>query len=574
MNKEICIAQIEVVSGDIKGNTARICEVVEHSTAEVIAFGELSVTGYNCGNLFLNDKFLKEAEEALDEIISKVPFNKIVIVGSVFKNGNKLYNSAFVLYGKRIHTMYHKIHLAGDGHHEDQKYFTAGTDIKVCDINDFKFAPIICEDAWNTTRDLYEELKNENVDIVFSLNASYNSFNKKQIRKDVFKKKQNFIPTIYTNCVGIGDCVKNYYTYDGSSMIIDKNQTFVTIPSFEVLNFEVHFNPLTKEFSGTMYDQMIDVHVQLSTRSTRDYEKFVNILDMTTYGIKKSFELSGVKKAQVHMSGGLDSSVVGYLTVRALGKENVVFISQPSKNNGEQTKNNAQTEADVLGVELIWDNIQEYVETYKTNHPNSSPIEIATFEATVRSSLGLANTHRYKTAIISCGTHVENTLGFFTFHDIGSIGLLQPIGDLTKSEIYKLARFINVLEDKEIIPSNLYDGSQKPSAELEDNKGEDPYDYEIMSIVCSELVRENNWDDESIKEKVDIKYPQFEQGYNINDVCCRYTDQQVCDYIKLAKKLVKQTSYKRGQSAPVLILNDKLSFGFSMRDPLINRWDG
>lgn len=565
MNVSIQIAQMEVKVGNIKANTEKIKEIINNSSSKFIVFPELAITGYTAGNLFLNEAFIKEADEALQDIIDSIKDNQIIILGSIQKLDN-LYNTAFILNTNGIIGTYFKIHLASTFQHEDGHYFTAGTKIKTFNIEGIKFAPMICEDAWNEDRDLYLELKKENVDLVFSLNCSYSSFTKVNIRKDLYKNKKHIIPTIYVNNIGVGDSVKNIIIYDGNSMIIDKNDIKV-LDSFKEENYTLFFNNRTKDFYFT---------------GNRDFslnlfnEKKI-ILQMIIYGIKKSFELAGVKKAQVHMSGGIDSSVVGYLAVKALGSENCIFISQPSKNNGDATKNNAQIESDKLGVPLIWQPIQEYIDIYKRENPEATPLEIATFEATQRTALGLAQAHKYGSAILSCGNHTENALGFFTFHDIGSIGLLQPIGDLTKREVLDLAKYINFNENKNIIPKCLYDGSLKPSAELEDNKGDDPYDYDIMSVICSEIIRENNWNEEIIISKIidscgmfeDVAKELFGEYKTINK-----TREEVIEYIALAKKLIIINAFKRAQSAPVLILSDGFSFGFSMRDPLINGWMG
>lgn len=556
MNKSIAIHQIETKTGDLEGNTKKVIDCIKKSNAEIDLFSELCLTGYNCGSLFKTDKFLQEAENALEEVI-KVVNNKVVILGSIFQNGDDLYNSAFIITRNRIVDRYDKIHLANGGHHDDMKYFTPGTETKSYTINGLKFGVLICEDAWNEERELYRELKAKNVDIVFSLNCSYTTFGKTYQRTNVFKKKKSWIPTVYVNNVGMGDIGKNYFVYDGQSMVIDAYKDARYLPAFEEATKSFLFNPITKEF----------LHTEDLPRNYCE-DKYDHVIGMATFAIRNAFALAGVKKAQVHMSGGIDSSVVGYLTVKAMGAENCVFISQPSKNNGAETKGNAQFESDALGVELIWDEIHEYIDIYKKNHPGASPIEIATFEATTRTSLGLSCAHRHKSAIVSCGNHTENALGFFTFHDIGSIGLLQPIGDLSKSEIFELANWINIKEKREIIPEKLYDGSMKPSAELEDNKDEDPYDYKIMSYVCEKLIRDNEYSTAKILYGIETKCDLYWDEYNFEE-----RKAELVEYIEKARWLIKINVFKRAQSAPILILNDNFSFGFSNRETLISLWN-
>lgn len=551
MNVPIQIAQMNVKVGNIKENTAKIKEIIFDSTSKIIIFPELCITGYTCGNLFKSDKFVKEAEEALEEIKSIIPEGRFVFLGSIRKL-EYLYNSAFVLTNNKTVEVYDKIHLADANHHEDSHYFKSGTDLKTVEIEDIKIAPIICEDAWNTSRDLYLELTKENVDLVISLNTSYSSVNKVKLRKELFINKEYLIPTIYVNNVGMGDSVKNYLTYDGCSMIIENKDKVKVLDMYKEVNKEIQFNSKTKLFG----------HID-------DIEEFDIVPNKYRYlsaifGIENVFKLNGIKNAQVHMSGGVDSAVVGYLTVKALGKDNVFFVSQPSDNNGEVTKGNAQYEADKLGIELAWESIKPFVDTFKATNLDAKPIEIATFEATIRGSLGLARCHRNKAAMVSCGNFTEAVLGFETYLDVSFAGLIKPIADISKTDVFNLARYINEVEDDEIIPKGLYDGSIAASAELEDNKGADPFDYKIMSLVCDCIVRKNEFDMDKIYEYV-YKRTTIEGNFYGNE-----KNKKVLEYIELAIRLVKITTYKRAQAPAGLNMDDENSAGYDWRDPLIN----
>jgi NAD+ synthase (glutamine-hydrolysing) len=242
-----------------------------------------------------------------------------------------------------------------------------------------------------------------------------------------------------------------------------------------------------------------------------------------------------------------------------MGAENVVFITQPSKNNGSRTLANAEFLSKNLGVELQYDPIIDYVEMYKEKNPDASKAQIASFEATFRKSLGFSYTHKNKSGIVACGNHTENVLGFFGFGDIGSMGVYQPIGDMTKTEIYDLARYINEeVEHKEIIPACLYDGTMKPAAELEDNN-EDPFDYEIMSVICEKIIR--------LGETPDQIYAEMSTAHPYK----KYTKEYIKENVDKAWVLSKRSVFKRAQSAPVLILSNR-SIGFSSRETIINHY--
>ncbi len=581
------ICQIETVSCDIEGNTeriinaikcARIRESIPKDTSLVMAFPKTAITGYNCGNMYNSDVFINAAKDALYEIAEYVKSDEYVIIGSIRKHKDKLYNTAFLINNGLIIDMYSKQHLADSAHHDDSHWFTPGDETKVFNIEGNKVGIAICEDSWNTERDLYKEMKDKGAKVVVSINNSYNTFNKFETRYNVFASKDYFIPTIYVNNVGMGDIGKNYFAYDGRSFVMNKPNKINTYVMKVMYKPDICYVSFKKGDLKCMYidDLKIydhnEVRPLLFTNTLHGYEynlsKVDNIIQTCIYGIKQSFKLSCIKNAQVHMSGGLDSAVVGALTYLALGRENVTFISNPSKNNGDITKGNVAHMSEILGIDVKWEPIQEYVDIYKSQHPDATPKQIATFEADIRSAIGLADTHENKSAIVSCGNHTENLLGFFNFHDIGSIGLLQPIGDLTKMEVMEVAERLNkkYLPKKDTIPPGLYDGSIRPSAELEDNLGEDPYNYKIMSVLCSQICRECEWDKEALNEVVFSELRSEFNRFNEDDI------KLVSDHIDMATRLIVQAVYKRAQSAPILILNDKLSVGFSNRETLINRF--
>ena len=557
MTKSICIAQIEVVTGDIKNNTRKIIKCIEESTSDYIIFPETATSGYQCGNLFLNDQFVQECEDSIDTIAkTTLGNNKTVIVGSVRKV-DKLYNSAFVLRAGKIFGVTDKQFNANEFQHDDNHYWGTGNKTGIYDIDNFKFSVIICQDIWEQENDLYVEMKKENVDLVFCINASYNTFTKRKMRCELFDSKEHMIDTAYINSVGIGDISKNFVNYSGESMIATKDREYFFMDAYKEQIKEIKFNPVTKEF----------LHSGLDTN--RDVNKYDMIIDTASYSIRKSLEYAGIKRLSVLVSGGIDSAVVAYLGKKAMGSDKCTFISMPSKNNGLVTRGFAQDISDKLGVELLWTPIQDYVDIFKSTNQNASPLEIATFESTVRSSLALAHANKDKSAFISGSNGTEKCLGFENYLDCSYVAIIAPISDLTKTEIFELAEYINKREGEIIINEELYNGECKPMAELEDQvdengivgQGSDPYDYRILSEVCACVVRENQSNNEYIS-----KY--------VTDRIGHVDEKELNDYINMAKKLFRRTAFKRSQGANTLILNDGFSYGFSIRDTLINKWEG
>lgn len=555
MNKTIAMCQMMPEVGNIKGNTEKVKNLIlKHKDCDFIVFPELAISGYNCGDLFEKKMFIEECEYAIVQIVDYLYeqkiFNPVIIIGCPHKKKNDLYNSAYIINNGNIASIYNKQLLANDYHHEDRKYFKPGNASTVYYLGGIKFGILICEDGWKTYgRDIANEYYEDGAEIIFSINYSYFTYNKIEARDEIFK--HDHLPMVYVNAVGVGDISKNFITYDGHSFIYNPYSVGVVgkyeyMPIFKEISDEVIYNTQSRNLSS---------HFPTSI----GYDKYWLIFKAISFSIKNIFREIGINKAQVHISGGVDSAVVAVLAVHALGPENCVFITQPSKNNGNETLGNAEYIAKKLGVPLQYEPISEYVALYKKENPEASKSQIASFEATVRKSLGISHTHQFKSGLLSCGNHTENALGWNSFGDIGNYcGILQPIGDLTKTEIFELCEFINCNRNDEIIPTKLFDGSMKPAAELEDSS-EDPFNYELMSYICEKMVRYG-------MSALDIKHDMLIDGrFN------KYPNSEISDNINNAFKRFRLSSYKRAQGSPVLILSSR-SFGFSSRDTIINHY--
>jgi NH3-dependent NAD+ synthetase len=174
--------------------------------------------------------------------------------------------------------------------------------------------------------------------------------------------------------------------------------------------------------------------------------------------------------------------------------------------------------------------------------------------------LGVSYTHHYKSGLIACGNHTENVLGWFSYADIGSMGVFQPLGDLTKVEIFELAKYLNEeYYNDEVIPKSLYDGTTKPAAELEDSS-EDPFDYYLMSHICARIIR------------YQTPPKQLIADMSISMNFSKYSVDEISKNVYEAFRRSKLSVYKRAQSAPILILSNR-SMGFSSREPILNSFD-
>jgi NAD+ synthase (glutamine-hydrolysing) len=575
---KIALAQITVITGDLEGNTNRVLQAIEiakSEAADVVLLPETAITGYCCGALFEEEMFIRRNVEILNQKIvpATVYNNLVVIIGFVGFNGvNKdgsleLANSVATIQHGKIVNVYDKILLANAYHQEDRKYFTKGENVSVAGVQiqgkSVKLGTPVCEDSWNNIheRDIVQEMVELGAEVVLIPNYSYFHYGKKSIRHEIVRNHalEKKVPVIYLNVCGIGDIVKNIMIFDGGSFAYNADGNLIAD---------------CKTFAEDFFVVETDTENALQVNYP---DKYAEIFDALVFEQKEMFRLSGLSKAQVHLSGGIDSAVIACVAEKAMGAENCVFVTNPTKDNSETTQNIAAYIADKLNVKLHWYPTQSIYEVMTKDftrifgQPNN--MSLTTMQAVGRTVQGLALCHHFKTGIVATGNHTEMVLGWATFHDIGSVGVHSPIADLTKLEIFALAKYINQYYADEIIPASLYDGSVKPAAELVDAK-DDPFDYRIISGICASLIRERK-NPTQIMADFDEKclnpdfFPEVD-GEIIYDFCSRKVFQENVD---LAFRLSKRSVYKQAQAAPIVCISPRTR-GFSSRETLINFYSG
>jgi NAD+ synthetase len=566
------IHQINTITGDINRNFEKIRACIlrdKGDGANLSIFPETAITGYMCGSLWDREDFIKDQYSKINELqeyIQEINYTGTVIIGYIdylgmHANGfPKLKNAAAIIDCDQIRT-YHKQLLASADHHEDKKYFDPGHESKVfkCRIGNenVNIGILICEDAWiyDHSRNIPEEMVKKGAELLVHINQSYFYYGKQAKRMKLWKtiSKGLKIPFISVNAVGVGDILKNVVIFDGHSSIFDeKGECMFIAPSF-------------KEYSG-----LVDMHKTTYSPPS----KYKEITDALIFEQKEFFKLSRTPKAQVHLSGGIDSAVVAALVIKSMGKENCIFITNPSSLNTKSLKyvkqlaNNLEVTYYTNPIQKIYEKIVK--ESDKAFGQELSLIGKAAIQATLRTVQGLGATHIFDSGIVATANHTEIVLGWCAFHDIGSIGVHALIGDLTKVEIYELADYINkYIYQKEVIPVDLFNGKFAPAAELPDAM-EDPIDYWVQSGICAMLIRDR-------KNKVQILKELYEEEPNPDyfpkiDEVRKYDKKGLEGQIDFAVKCMKRSVFKAGQHAPTVIISPR-SRGFSNRETLINYYN-
>ncbi len=580
----IALAQTKPRSGDLEGNVEQIIRYIrtaKEDKADLIVFPETAITGYCCGSLFEQDEFVAYNKQLLEDVIAReVPDDMAAVIGFVDIKGRKkngklnITNSAAVIQGGEIKNVYDKILLANDNHHEDKKYFTPGSRVSLAEVEiggkTIKIGTPICEDGWymDHDRDIIQEMKQAGADIIASPSHSYFSYYKQALRRNLWGTQawEKQVPLVTINAAGVGDIVKNIMIYDGGSMVFDKEGN----QRAELKRFSEDYQLIEMDLESSMGESI----------KTKDFtNKYEEIYDALIFEQRELFSQIGIQNAQVHVSGGLDSAIIAALVADAMGPEHSIFITNPTEDNGDTTKRYAQRIADALGVKLWWNSTQEPYEATVDSHTKGFGEEPtltgrACIQAVLRTAQGIGAYHTFKSGIVATGNHTEIVEGWSTFHDIGSIGVHAPIGDLTKTELYEFAKYINQRRGKEIIPKELYDGTTKPAAELADAQV-DPLDYFVRSGIDAELIRNNK----SINQLVgdyrnrSLTPEYFPKDFDGKSIYEHIDEKSFVKEVLEAYDNARRSVFKAAQAAPIVILNER-SRGFSNRETIINHYKG
>jgi len=592
-NVKISAHSINTATGDIEGNFAKIKECVKEDHAkgtDLSIFPETAFSGYMCGSLWDRKDFSETQSlcpKALQSFMIDIGYKGTVIVGFVDflgmkKNGFPRLKNAAAIVSEESIQVYHKQLLAGTDHHEDLKYFESGEESRAFTLNlpsgKCRVGVLICEDAWYTDheRNIPQELvENCGAEFLVCINQSYFYYDKEFKRFSIFKSIAQFthVPVITVNALGVGDILKNIVIFDGGTMVFNAKG--------EMINYNQRFKETTTRFVLGGDNDNTDYHGGISFEPPK---KFDEIMDALIFEQREFFKLCRIEKAQVHVSGGLDSAITAAVVSQAMGNENTVLITNPSRLNEKSDSWDFVMElGESLGIP-IWENpIQSTFDEFMRTHTMSfdwaelSKTGQASVHAVLRTVQGLAASHQLGTGIVATGNHTEIVLGWASFHDIGSIGVHAILGDMTKMELFQFAQYLN--EDffqQEIIPKALYDGSFKPAAELPDAM-EDPINYDVQSGVCAMLIRNRTSKGELLalfsEAKSSIAPDQFltrDLFPNLENVLL-LSESEFESEVDFAISKMKTSVYKAAQAAPIVIISPR-SRGFSNRETLINKY--
>ncbi|MBU1007274.1 MAG: NAD+ synthase [Candidatus Omnitrophica bacterium] len=558
-NIRVAIAQINTIVGDLSGNTEKIVSRIKQAIekqADLVVFPELSITGYPPEDLLLKPHFIEENLKYLD-IIKAATKGIIAIVGFADSHHGAIYNSAAVLCDRKIAWAYHKINLPNYGVFDEKRYFKAGEGNVLLKTKDFSFCVNICEDMW-VPDDAETQRILPQAQILVNISASPYHVNKIKERQDISarKSKKFQVPIVYCNLIGGQDELVfdgRSFVFDGSGKIIAQAKAFeedlliVDVPIAEKNKNEQASTIMTIKLEYTLVDKKIS----LPACVVGDMDILKEVYSALVLGVRDYVKKNNFKKVALGLSGGIDSALVACIAVDALGRANVLAISMPSQYSSEETQADAEKIAGNLGIRFakapIDSILSAYSETLKPHFTGMQPdITEENLQARARGNILMAFSNKFSYLILNTGNKSETSVGYCTLYG-DMAGGFAVIKDVPKGLVYDLAKHVNNISGREIIPESVI--KREPSAELKPNqKDQDmlpPYDLldEIVDLYIEK--------DKSLKDII--------KKVNRNDIVAKVL------------RMIDTNEYKRRQSSPGIKITPR-AFGKDRRMPITNKF--
>jgi NAD+ synthase (glutamine-hydrolysing) len=540
---KIALAQINPTVGDFTGNLEKIIAMTRRAAdqgARLAVFSELAVCGYPPADFLEKQSFLARCRKAIDELAEATRnLPTAVIVGVALPAppdaGKPAVNAAVLLDCGHVLLEQHKRLLPFYDVFDEQRYFLPSAAQHVVELDNLRLAISICEDAWNDKsfwpRRLYsfdplEDLMRQNPAIHINLSSSPFWHSKRKLRRQMLASIANRdgIPVVMCNQVGGNDSL----IFDGSSICINAHGDLVA----QAKSFEedlVVVDPFCAPAISDPPDDDSEAAYRALVLGTRDY-------------VNKC----GFSKVAVGLSGGIDSALVAAIATEALGKGNVLAIGMPSPYSSQGSVDDSRVLAANLGIQFeligISDLFHEYTQALKPLFTGTQQgLAEENLQARIRGNLLMAVSNKFGSLVLTTGNKSEMAVGYCTLYG-DMVGALAVIGDLVKTRVYAICRWLN--RDREVIPRPIIE--KPPSAEL--RPGQKDTDslpaYEMLDPILEAYV-----------ERYETpEYISEQNGFPLELV------QQVV-------RLVERSEYKRQQAAPVLKVTSK-SFGMGRRFPI------
>ncbi|MGX7680509.1 NAD+ synthase [Jatrophihabitans sp. DSM 45814] len=569
----ISLAQVDLTVGDFAGNAAMVARRTEEAArhgAQLVVFPEMTLTGYMPEDLVLRHSFRTASRRELVDLAARLRADGLgdiaVVVGYLDEQAGARNAAAFLQNGEVV-ARYFKYHLPTYGVFDEDRYFTAGSELTVVRFGGVDVGLTICEDVWQDGGPFTAAAAAE-VGLLLNINGSPYERNKDDLRLPLVQRRarEAGAPVVYVNQVGGQDEL----VFDGDSFVVAADGALLArAPQFVEGLFYVDLDlpTATSDDSPIVGDVVVKrAQAPLGPRPFADslganaeeptllgvYSPMPDeeeVWNALVTGTRDYARKNGFSSVVLGMSGGIDSAVVAAIAADAIGGENVYGVGMPSGYSSEHSRSDAADLAERLGAPYQVVEIEPMVAAFVQSLKLTGLAE-ENVQARVRGTtlMGLSNQHGH--LVLATGNKSELSVGYSTIYG-DAVGGFAPIKDVPKSLVWRLAEWRN---DEAIrrgerppIPENSI--TKAPSAELRPGQldSDSLPDYELLDAVL-------------------MRYVDQDAGFN--DLVADGFDPALVTRIA---QLTDAAEWKRRQYPPGPKISLK-AFGKDRRLPITNRW--
>jgi NAD+ synthase (glutamine-hydrolysing) len=532
----IALAQLDLLVGDVHGNATRVVNTARQARADLgadlVLFPELSLSGYPPEDLLFHRGFRRQIEAGLAKVREEVQ-DISVMIGFPEYAGAAIYNSAALIGGGMVAAIHRKAELPNYKVFDEKRYFQAGTQPSVADVQGFRCGLLVCEDIWEP--EAAQLARSDGAELLIVINASPYEIHKQREREDVARARvlDVGLPMAYVNMVGGQDEL----IFDGNSFVMNADGAVVMrAPAFREGTYVVDF---VRESRGWVVPRPGHIEPELSDEAS--------VYGALVVGVRDYVNKHGFPGVVMGLSGGIDSALTLAIAVDALGADRVHAVMMPSRYTSSMSLDDAQEQAQLLGVKYSLLSIESMFEatlaTLKNEFAGRPPDATEeNIQSRCRMLLLMGISNKTGKMLLTTGNKSEMAVGYATLYG-DMAGGFAPIKDCSKMLVYRLAAYRNA--GGRVIPQRVID--RPPSAELRpDQKDSDSLpSYEVLDAILEAFIEE------------DLSVDEIEaRGFD------RATVGRVLD-------MVKRNEYKRRQAPPGVRVSRR-AFGRDWRYPITN----
>jgi NAD+ synthase (glutamine-hydrolysing) len=559
----LALCQINATVGDLTGNARRIragIEAAKRTGAELVLFPELALTGYPPEDLLLREHFLADTGAQLERLASAAE-GIVAIVGFPERANGNVYNSAAVLAGGVVHSIYRKVHLPNYGVFDEQRYFSSGEPSgTTIEVDGHRVGVTVCEDLWVAGAPASSEAS-AGAELIVNISASPYHAGKGLERERLFGERARETGAHIAFCAMVGG--QDELVFDGHSFVLSPDgETIARGAQFEedmvLCDVDLSGGGASRARAGHPISSTTQPAPSASVRepiATVEHE----VYEALALGLHDYVEKNGFGAVVLGLSGGIDSALVACLAVDALGAERVNVAIMPSPYSSAATQDDARALAKALGVRThelpIQPAMDAYTQTLRADFAGRDPdLTEENLQARIRGNLLMALSNKFGWLVLTTGNKSEMSVGYTTLYgDLA--GGFAVIKDVPKTLVYRLARWRETPAAagrgrvSAPIPSSIVE--RAPSAELRANQTDQDSlpSYEVLDRILHGYIELDRSREQLIAE-----------GLPAQDV-------------ERATRLVDLAEYKRRQAPPGIKITER-AFGRDRRMPITNAYRG